>query len=226
MRWTEGNESVFKNQFLFPAFRMEFNSIWNRICSCLLSYWILVSIGLWLTHMSLALVWLLRIWLFIICKVIDIIFIVISEIKEASQVGLSGRNYMKNAILQRAVGIFALTNEWERGWQTHTVKRVWKRLRVVRVCLPLHKHTRTPIPTHSCTQTNAKVWGIRHCVGHAQTGGVKILRWGGPQSELWNVDKTFYCTHTDTHKLTHKSWTAGGTTTAIATLLNVTTWPK
>jgi len=143
MRWTEGNESVFKNQFLFPAFRMEFNSIWNRICSCLLSYWILVSIGLWLTHMSLALVWLLRIWLFIICKVIDIIFIVISEIKEASQVGLSGRNYMKNAILQSAVGIFALTNEWERGWQTHTVKRVWKRLRVVRVCLPLHKHTHT-----------------------------------------------------------------------------------
>lgn len=44
---------------------------------------------------------------------------------------------------------------------------------VVRVCLPPFTHTHTHTHQRTCTHTSAKVWPIRHCVGHAQTEGEK-----------------------------------------------------
>lgn len=103
---------------------------------------------------------------------------------------------------------------------------------VVRVCLPPFTHTHTH--TNARALIPAQKSGpfaivlVMHKQKEEKVEQELVVgcpaRSGGIQSELWNVDKTFYCTQRYAH--THKSWIAQGTTTAIATLLNVTTWPE
>lgn len=84
-------------------------------------------------------------------------------------------------------------------WDTHTDADM---LANSRACLLATIHT------YIYTDTQTRCLVVGHCVGQAQTGrfvclGKGVVCWPGIQSELWNVDKTFYCTPTPTPHTTH-----------------------
>lgn len=107
---------------------------------------------------------------------------------------------------------FTVTNETHAETHTHCRSCAGKQS-----CVSACHHSHT----HICTITQTRCLAVGHCVGQAQTGRFVCTgrggagSWPGIQSELWNVDKTFYCTPTPTHiytlPLTHanKSYQCG-----------------
>lgn len=148
---------------------MALNSIWNRIgIHALLSSNTYLEC-LWLTHI-LILTTQNRVIYHLQSQShhqhYHYLCIMVNAMRVAGNI-IGAKLYEKCFITTRCT--FAVTNEWERGWQTDNQTR----LRVLCVSVYRHSHTHTHTHQRTCTHTSAKVWPIRHCVGHAQTEGGK-----------------------------------------------------